>query len=261
MTTEIIRPIERSLLILRAMNQHRLSTISELCKETQLPKSTVHRLLATLIHCGYVEKDIERSVYMLTEQVIGLSDGYGQESRLVKAAIPIARQLTRDHKWPIAIGTFDYDAIVVQYSTRPYSEMTLRPSTVNKRFPLFRSALGEAYLGFCSEGNRKKIIEILRGDHFQADPIIQNDIKIARLVSQITKRGYGLREGRIGESSHIAVPIIRNSVVLGVIGISLFSSIYNTEVAVNYSTTLKKAAQEILDSLVEDSGQKLALQA
>jgi IclR family mhp operon transcriptional activator len=234
------------------MNQRRFSTVSELHRETGLPKSTVHRLLATLIHCGYVEKDIERSVYMLTGEVLALSQGYGQESRLGTAGAPIARRLTREIKWPIAIGTFDYDAIVVQYSTRPWSHFTLRPSTVNKRFPLFKSAMGQAYFSWCSQQARDEIIAALRDDELQQDPIIKSDYQLNLFVRQVLRRGYGLREGKRGESSHISVPILHGNEILGVIGVSVFSSSMDKSVKDNYPAMLNKAANDILARIIHE---------
>jgi IclR family mhp operon transcriptional activator len=253
-TSDVIEPIARTFAILRAMNQHRFSTVSDLHRETGLPKSTVHRLLATLIHCGYVTKDVERSVYLLTEKVLELSQGYGQESRLVKASAPIARRLTREIKWPIAIGTFDYDALVVQYSTRPYSHFTLRPSTVNKRFPLFKSAMGQAWFAFILQQRRDEVIAALRADELQQDPIIKNDYQLNLFVRRVQKRGYGLREGTRGESSHISVPILRGSDVLGVIGASIFSSSMDKSVKATYPAMLRQAAIEIVHRIHLDEG-------
>ena len=249
MTSDVIEPIARTFAVLRAMNQHRFSTVSELHRETGLPKSTVHRLLATLVNCGYVTKDVERSVYLLTEQVLELSEGYGEESRLVSASAPIARRLTREIKWPIAIGTFDYDALVVQYSTRPYSHFTLRPSTVNKRFPLFKSAMGQAWFSFVQQHTRDEVIAALREDDLQQDPIIGNDYQLKLFVRQVQRRGYGLREGNRGESSHISVPIVRGQDVLGVIGASVFSSSMNKSVKATYPAMLRQAAVDILKNM------------
>ena len=253
MNSEIIKPIVRSLVIIRAMNQRRLSTVSELHRITGIPKSTVHRLLHTLMYCGYVEKDIERSVYILTDQVLTLSEGFGQESKMVQASIPIAKQLTQEIKWPIAIGTFDYNAIVVQYSTRPFSQLTLRPSTVNKRFPLFKSAMGQAYFSFCTEQARNKVINILRNDELEEDPIIQCDQSINQFIAEVQKRGYGLRKGLRGESTHIAVPIIHDTEVIGIIGVSIFSSCFNKEVADTYPDLLRQSATKILNDMTQNS--------
>jgi len=250
-SSDVIEPIARALSIISSMNQHRLSTISDLYRMTGLPKPTVHRILATLMNCGFVTKDIDRSVYMLTEKVLSLSSGYGNEAWLMQASVPVARKITRDVKWPVAIGIFDYNAIVVQYSTRPYSEFVLQGSTVNKRFKLFKSAMGQAFLSFCEEHQRDEIIMALRNDELQEDSILQEDLKIKSFISEVRSRGYGLRIGKRGESTHMALPIKYGKDVIGVIGLSIFSSCFNETVAKEYLELLKQSSLEIVDSLEE----------
>jgi IclR family mhp operon transcriptional activator len=248
-SSSVIEPIARALSILCAMNQHRMSTISDLHKRTGLPKPTVHRILATLMSCGYVSKDIDRSVYMLTEKVLSLSSGYGKEAWLLQASTPVARKITRDIKWPVAIGIFDYNAIVVQYSTRPYSEFVLQGSTVNKRFELLKSAMGQAFLGFCGDTQRDSILEGLRSDELLDDPLLYEDYKIKRFIAEVRARGYGLRVGNRGESTHMALPIKSDDEVIGVIGISIFSSCFNQEVAQEYHKLLQESSAQITSSM------------
>ncbi|MDE0929165.1 MAG: helix-turn-helix domain-containing protein [Halioglobus sp.] len=246
---DVIEPIARALSIMSAMNQHRLSTISDLHRVTGLPKPTVHRILATLISCGYVGKDIDRSVYMLTDQVLSLSSGYGKEAWLLQVGTPVARRITQEVKWPVAIGIFDYNTIVVQYSTRPYSEFVMQGSTVNKRFNLFKTAMGQAYLGFCEETQLQIILQALRDEEFQEDCILESDSKIKRYIAEVKDRGYGLRVGKRGESTHMAIPIKSDHQVIGVIGLSVFSSCFNDTVAKEYLALLRKSAGEIVDSM------------
>ncbi len=188
---------------------------------------------------------------MLTEKVLSLSSGYGNEAWLMQASVPVARKITRDVKWPVAIGIFDYNAIVVQYSTRPYSEFVLQGSTVNKRFKLFKSAMGQAFLSFCEKEQRDEILEALRNDELQEDLILQDELKIKNFISEVRLRGYGLRIGKRGESTHMALPIKYNKEVIGVIGLSIFSSCFNDTIAAEYLELLKRSSLEIVESLKE----------
>lgn len=245
----MIQPIVRALELLNAMGHRRLSTIADLQRTTSLPKSTVHRLLATLIECGYVEKDVERSVYMLTAKISALGDGFGDDSRFVQASIPVAKQLTKQTQWPVAVGTPEGNSIVVQYSTRPYSRFCLRPSTVNLCFPLFNSALGQAYVGFCSKATLCNLVDSLRQDQSGNTPAVQCDRSIEQLVDQIRQRGYGLRIGQRGESTHIALPVMQADHVLGVIGMSLFSSCYDDTTSSEIVDKLRAAVLRIQASI------------
>ncbi len=186
---------------------------------------------------------------MLSEKVLSLSSGYGKEAWLLQAGTPIARKITRDVKWPVAIGIFDYNAIVVQYSTRPYSEFVLQGSTVNKHFKLFNSAMGQAFLAFCEKDQLNSILEDLRNDELNDEAILKDEFAIRRYIADVRARGYGLRKGNRGESTHMALPIKSDNEVIGVIGISIFSSCFNGTVAQEYLTLLKQSAMEIIASM------------
>jgi IclR family mhp operon transcriptional activator len=64
--TNVVEPIVRALSILNPMNLHQQTTIQQLSKTTAMPKSTIHRLLNTLIAAGYIRKDSTIGSYSLT---------------------------------------------------------------------------------------------------------------------------------------------------------------------------------------------------
>jgi len=75
MDNELIRAVVRALSVLRLMNTAQRWTIHELHGQTQLPKSTLFRVLATLQHEGYVKVDPARGQYTLNAKVRELSAG------------------------------------------------------------------------------------------------------------------------------------------------------------------------------------------
>ena len=240
-----IQPILRALTILQSMNSRQMSTLRQLHQDTQLPKPTIHRLLATLIQGGYVQKTEDLGIYSLTSKVVSLSDGFHNNSYFVEAAAPVAERITRDIKWPVAVGNFDADAMVVRYSTRSHSSMTLRNTTVNQRFSMLVSAMGQAYLGACSAKERHQILTTLRNLEDDKRDKIHSRYHLRILLNKISQRGYGLRIGNKGESTHLSVPVMSHQDVIGVIGISLFSSCYNDEIHNEYLQLLRDAAKDI----------------
>lgn len=250
-----IEPILRTLGILQAMNRRQLSTLKELSLETRLPKSTIHRLLATLIHAGFVRKDESAGVYSLTSKVLTLADGFHANSWLVEVAAPVAEDITRRVKWPVAVSVYDMGAMVVCYSTRNHSSLTLQKTTINQRFPMIKSAMGQAYLGFCGTAQRKQIISMLRSLEADKNALIHNNYQLHGLLTKVRRDGHGTRIGSLGESTHIAVPVMHNQDVGGVIGISLFSSCYNEQSRLEYLAMLKLAAKKIEHVLVNITAQ------
>lgn len=253
-----IEPILRALGILQAMNRRQLLTLKELSLETQLPKSTIHRLLATLIHAGYVRKDESAGVYSLTSKVLSLANGFHANSWLVEVAAPVAEDITRKVKWPVAISIYEMGAMVVCYSTHNHSPLKFQKTTINQRFPMIKSAMGQAYLGFCGLAQRKQIISMLRSLEADQSALIHDNYQLHGLLTKVRRDGYGTCIGSLGESSHIAVPVMQNQDVGGVIDIALFSSCYNEQSCHEYFHILKSAANKIEHALINIAAERRA---
>ena len=93
--------------------------------------------------------------------------------RVVEIAAPLVRKLTEEIKWPIAVAMLDVDALVVRYSTIPYSPLSLLHSSINMRLSLVSRALGRAYLAFCSS-EQEMLLEVVRQSHHPEDRLAQD---------------------------------------------------------------------------------------
>ena len=238
-----IRSISRALAILRAMNLHEDSELRDLHELTGLPTPTVHRILSTLRREGYVRSD-GGGHYRLTARVRELGAGYTEKSRLVDIAAPIALNLTRRIRWPLAIGTLDGDAICVRYSTMPYSPLAVQATTLGHRLGLLESAMGLAYLTFCAAEERAVLVELLRG---AAKPGVLVDIDHLQEALTLTRRrGYGLRLAhRRGGSATVAVPIRAAGRVGAILSMTTFGRSMTAGTIAKHVPILHETAREI----------------
>src|SRR5665648_370662 len=78
--------------------------ITEISKKFELPKSTVHRILLTLLKWGYVEKNERGSKYKLGLKVVDLSRIYLNKVELVTEAQPYLRKLAAISTQPVHLG-------------------------------------------------------------------------------------------------------------------------------------------------------------
>ncbi|BDI05617.1 helix-turn-helix domain-containing protein [Sphaerotilus microaerophilus] len=127
---DAIRAVVRALRLLRLMNERPVWTLHELHQASTLPKATLSRLLATLRLEGYVAAEATPGLYRLAGKVRELDGGYTEGSRLVDAGRPILLQVTREIKWPLALATLDVDAMVVRFSSMPYSPLAVHTTTL-----------------------------------------------------------------------------------------------------------------------------------
>lgn len=218
-----VESVRRAFEVLRTLNRLQIGTVSSLHFETGLPKPTVVRMLDTLIADGYVARDNMCGGYRVTHRVGELNSGYGGIAQIIEASRPCAIDLTRRIKWPVGIGIFDVDAIAIQFWTGTISPWVHTNTMLGHRPNLYTSAMGRAYMAFCSEGERERLI-----DKFRADPRLDFDAEeedhYRELLSRIRKNGFASRAPHTEprRNTTIALPIRYEGQVLASITVSFF---------------------------------------
>lgn len=166
-TSSSYPPVEaacRVLDVLRCVNEHRIATVNSIHEKTGIPKSTAVRMLETLMAEGYVARDNMCGGYRVTHHVRDLSAGYDRVSRVIEVARPFAIDLTRRINWPIGLGVVDGDAIAIQFWTGTISPWAHTNTVLGLRPEFHDSAMGRAYMAFCSEEERERRIAAMRRD-------------------------------------------------------------------------------------------------
>lgn len=249
-----IEPVERAFLVLEALNRHRTSTLAELAAATALPKSTVARLLETLIALGYVMR-VSRSVgYRITDRVLALAAGVRFIDHLVNAAIGPMRAFTTRTGWPVYLGTVSDAVVLLRYTTAPESPMSFETAGYDLRFQIYESALGLAYLAFCSPDERRSIVDAVVTRDGGKLPAAQRALLERRLVL-IRERGYAFtRSARSRRVTGMAVPIVHGQHVLGALTLRYPMRVMTEEeAAARYAAELTALAREIAVQAFTDS--------
>ncbi|WP_182422339.1 DNA-binding transcriptional regulator [Aureimonas sp. ME7] len=234
MVDQPVESVLRALSLLRELNRQRVTTVGDLHRVTGLPKPTIVRLLATLCEAQYVVNDRRQGGYHVTSNVKALSCGYHGDPLVVEAARPWAIDFTRQHRWPIAVATFERDAMVVRFSTIPDSPVSPFHGTVNLRLDLLSRALGRAYLAFCSDKERSFLLDVLEID----DPA-ERQSNLA-MLGRVRRAGFAVRDAHVEPrtSNTIAVPIQRDGRILATVGVTYFVSAHPLPRAVSHFVPL-----------------------
>ncbi len=232
------------------MNERTDNTLQCLSRRTGLPKATLFRLLATLRAEGYVAEQHGRGTYRLTDRVRELSSGYGERLALVQQGAPVALRVTRTIKWPLAIGVLEEFSVVVRYSTMPYSPLAVHTTTVGHRHGLLESAMGTAYIAFCSNTERDILLRALA--RLAPEGRLANEASVRAALARVRERGYGLRlPRRKGDSATIAVPIPNGEDIAGVLSLTTFGSLMTQDLIAQHRPVLQETAQEIASRLAK----------
>ncbi|MCC7168000.1 MAG: helix-turn-helix domain-containing protein [Rhodospirillales bacterium] len=210
MTT--VTALKRGLMLLAAINAGK-SQIRDLHAATRLPKSTIVRLLETLIAEGYVHQDAGKG-YRVTARAMTLSGGYDAANHLLEVARPVLEILRRDHIWPCDLAIFDEDAMVILDTGRDPGTLSLNRK-IGSRLPVLVTSLGRAYLGFAEPGVIAATLDRLAQSREPNDAGAKDRPAVLRLLERVRRQGYAIgdREYLVTTRS-VAVPILAGGKVV-----------------------------------------------
>lgn len=252
---ESLRGVMRTIAVLRALNESNGARVSDIARTTGIPRPSLYRILETLCALGYLRRREDDERYELTIMVRMLSDGFSDEPWVRSIAQPVMEALQREIVWPTDIATFFGNAMYLRETTRRHSPLTIDTATVGLRLPMLLSATGRTYLAFCTEAERKAIIDNLRRSPVAEDKQARDANHVRNLIVTTRKRGYGERHGEIfAKTGAIAVPIMRGKHVMACLNISFIASALTArEAATRYLPQLWAAAHEIEEKLAQSA--------
>jgi IclR family mhp operon transcriptional activator len=244
MSDEPIRSISRALSVLHTMNSMQQATLHELHQRTGLAKSTLFRILHTLRLEGYVRAEGDAGHYRLTAKVRELGAGYTEKSLVVDVGSPLALRVTREIRWPLAIGTLDGDAVVVRYSTMPYSPLAVHATTLGQRLGLLDTAMGRVYLAFCGEAERSALVQLLRAA--SPEGLIGDEAHLGDELKLIRHQGYAVRLPDARRSSAtLAVPVMQGPHVIATLCLTTFGKSLTPALIARYKPVLQATSMDI----------------
>lgn len=230
--------------LLRAFNPHeRVMTLSELSRAADLPKSTVHRLLARLVELGAVEH--HRSGYKIGLGLLQL--GAGTPAGYMRdLGLPHLGQL---HRWSSATVHF---AVLRQFDVVYLEKLSTRDSpasitTIGGRLPANCTAIGKALL---AHENFDDLAAFL------PDPLPRMTARSITRVDALIEELRKVRDSGIaredGEAQPglacIAAPVVLNGFAIGAVSLGFQSGAELPPQAERALTTTARRIAEDVDS-------------
>ncbi|TWB87797.1 IclR family transcriptional regulator [Bradyrhizobium macuxiense] len=250
-----VEAVRRAFTLLELLNCRRISSVNDLHKDTGLAKSTIVRLLDSLVTLGYVTNDPRQGGYLLSSGVKSLSSGFCHDSLFVEAVKPLAQDLTKRLKIPIAVCVFDRDAMVVRYETDRDSQMSpFHPGMYQRlrRLRMLTRAVGRAYISFCPDSERNEILDVLRVSDEPEDQIVHRADEVEEIIAKVRRNGFAERSRDVEPKSScsVSVPVFQGAEVLGAIGLSYFTSAMPRSKALElYLGPLLKLGKDVEDRI------------
>ncbi|MGD6943194.1 IclR family transcriptional regulator [Cytobacillus gottheilii] len=186
-----VQSLERALTLLNVLSEYPNGIqITRLAEQVGLSKSTVHRLLSTLIDMNYVSKDTETDKYKIGFQIIYISRNVLNNIELIPISKPFLKKLSSDVNETIHLCMEDKGEVV--YIDKIESNQTIRMySRIGSRAPMYCTGVGKVLL---SGKDQEQFEEIAAKTDFitRTENTIRSRDELKREVETIRAQGYAL---------------------------------------------------------------------
>jgi len=217
----------------------------EIKKEVSIPKTTLYRILKTLIRKNFIEYDENEKRYKLGYGILYLTRGVLSRLPLREISSPYLRKLCNETEETVELIIPDGDAILYIDKVESLNSIRLVAQIGSKYKTIHASAPGKILLAFESEVY-KRFFKKKRFEKLTENTITDKDVLKAE-IEKIKLRGwaYDNGEARI-DVKRIAAPILNyGDKLVGIICIAGPSyRIKNKEIKV-FGKKVKKVAEEI----------------
>jgi IclR family mhp operon transcriptional activator len=252
-----VQGLSRGLSILRAisLSANGWATIADLSTSTGLHRTTVRRMLETLQTEGYVRRSASDDSYRLNQKVRQLSDGFTDDEWISEVANPVLGELLQKVVWPSDLSTLDGDCMLVRETTHRFSPLSFHRAMIRQRMPVLFTAAGRAYLAYCSDEERRQILQVLVAGNDEQASFARNRVLVTQMLEKVRRQGYATNEGEWSQQTKIAaiaLPIRHNEHVLAAINVVfLKKAISINEAAERLLPHLRTAVEKIETRLNE----------
>lgn len=168
--------------------------LKEITQNTKIAKSTVFRILNTLVQIGYVIRDANRG-YRISPMLGRLVDQESFNEDLRRLALPVMLELRNEFGETVNLGVQQFDQVT--YIEVVPSEFALRlQESRGSSIPVHASALGKAILAFSPKDSverfvRRHQLEIVTSNTITRPDDFMAEIKRVRAAGFAFDRGEG----------------------------------------------------------------------
>ena len=235
--------------ILESLAQDGPMGLNTLSAKTGFPASTVHRILATLGHLGYIRQENGTRQYGVSLKMLELTQGLREDLDIITVARPLMREAMEATGETVNLVVFEgAEAVYVEQvnNTRSLLRMFTK---VGARVPLYCSGVGKAYL---AHQPQDKVLEYLARTRMK--PLTRSTITdkagLLRELDRVRERGFARDQEEIENGvACVAAPIWHAGKVVGGLSISGPSTRVTDETAPELGREVMRAALEITKGL------------
>ena len=257
-----IRSLERGLTVLQALQNHPIASLHDVYLQTHISKPSLLRILNTLEKSGLVSRRLADGRYRISANLSHLARKRDRYDGVAEAAAPVLDRLCQKISWPSDLMVPAGDHMEIRESSRVRTPFTgyFMHDRIGTPINWLLSAVGRAYLAYCPENEREKILAQVRRSELAENRLARNVTAVKRILAETRMKGFGTRDESFGGGAYgrhapdglagIAVPLLDRGRVHGVINIIWAKAARTIEdMAHDHVLDLRGAAFEIVESL------------
>ena len=164
-------------------------TLAEISARLDMPKSTAHNLLNTLLSEGFIEK-VDADSYALGTAIIPLTQTVRVNVELRDRAAPLLRALADECRESVYLTALDGDRALYIYAVES-SKRLLARTAVGDRAPLHCTSVGKAMLAYLPADEVERILASSPPVSFTPQTITDGD-RLRAELADTNQRGYSI---------------------------------------------------------------------
>ncbi|RJX23855.1 MAG: IclR family transcriptional regulator [Dethiobacter sp.] len=207
-----VQSVERVLNIVEVMAQEGTPvTVTDLAEKVGLKISTVHRLLSTLTHRGYVEQDPDDNKYRLGLKLLEVGNAALYSSDIRSVARPYLEELVERCNETANLAILDKTDVVYIDQVESKNFIIVKMfAQVGNRGPVHCTASGKALLAFLPDEKLEEILNQTQLTRFTNETITDAQ-HLKKELKRIREEGYALDWGEREEHVRcIAAPVFNH---------------------------------------------------
>lgn len=242
--------ILRAVRILEAIARHDSPPqLSEICREVELPKPTVYRILTTLEHAGLIGREPGSKRYTCAERLNELAGETLLRSPSRAARRAVLEELVEQTGETCDI-TIPYNNAVL-FLDRVETAWPLRTSlTAGTKMPLYASAAGKLFLSYLPKRSRDRFLRVTPLIPHTRNTLVEPS-RLSREFEKIRADGFATEnEEYLAGITSLAVPV-RDADGRVVAGITVQAPVSRmpTEQAMEFLPLLRQSADAIAQTI------------
>ncbi|TDX59130.1 IclR family transcriptional regulator [Orenia marismortui] len=209
MSKSIVQSVDRSLSILEILvEENQPISLSQISEKANLNISTVHRLLHTLMHRGFVGQEKDSGKYKLGLRIFEIASALESSLDLKAVVRPYLREIVDECNETANLTILD-GGDVVYIDQVESTNMVRMFANIGSKGPAHCLGSGKVLLAFLEEDKLESILKDIKLTKYTSETISSMD-KLKNNLNQIRRQGYSIDFEEMEEGVRCVAAPIRN---------------------------------------------------